>query len=128
MTLLLDTHAMLWFFWDDPQLSSRARASIEDPLNHKLVSLATCWEVAIKASLGKLELGEPCFSYLQRELALNNFQLLATSLAHVTAVEGLPLHHRDPFDRLLASQAMQEGIPLVSADPIFDSYGVNRLW
>jgi PIN domain nuclease of toxin-antitoxin system len=127
-SLLLDTHAMLWFFWNDPQLSVHAKALIEDADNRKLVSIASCWEVAIKVGLGKLDLGEPSRSFLPREIARNNFQLLPISLGHVTMVEGLVAHHRDPFDRLLVAQAMTESLPLVSADGIFDQYGVNRLW
>jgi PIN domain nuclease of toxin-antitoxin system len=127
-SLLLDTHTMLWFFWNDPQLSVHAKALIEDADNRKLVSIASCWEVAIKVGLGKLDLGEPTRSFLPREIARNNFQLLPISLGHATMVEGLVAHHRDPFDRLLVAQAMTEGLPLVSTDGIFDQYGINRLW
>jgi PIN domain nuclease of toxin-antitoxin system len=127
-SLLLDTHTMLWFFWNDPQLSAPAKALIEDADNRKLVSIASCWEVAIKVGLGKLDLGEPSRSFLPREIARNNFQLLPISLGHATMVEGLVAHHRDPFDRLLVAQAMTEGLPLVSTDGIFDQYGINRLW
>jgi len=127
-TLLLDAHTMLWFFWDDPQLSARAKALIEDANNRKLVSIATCWEIAIKVGLGKLDLGEPSRSFLPREIARNNFELLPISLAHATAVEELAAHHRGPFDRLLVAQAMAEGLPLVSADGVFDQYGVSRVW
>src|SRR5262249_19186610 len=99
--LLLDTQAMLWFFWDDPQLSDRARTLIEDADNQKLVSVASCWEIAIKVGIGKLQLGEPSRSFLTREITRNNFELLSITLTHATMVEGLPFHHRDPFDRLL---------------------------
>ena len=127
-SLLLDAHTMLWFFWDNPQLSTRAKALIEDANNRKLVSIATCWEIAIKVGLGKLDLGEPSRSFLPREIARNNFELLPISLAHATMVEGLVPQHRDPFDRLLVAQAMTEGLPLVSADGVFDQYGISRLW
>lgn len=127
-TLLLDTHAMLWFFWDDPQLSADAKAAIEDPNNRKLVSVASCWEVAIKVGLGKLDLGESSRTFLLREIARNNFELLNITLDHATTVEGLPLHHRDPFDRLLIAQSMAEDLQVVGADPSFDAYGVKRLW
>ena len=126
--LLLDTQAMLWFFWDDPQLSADAKASIEDADNRKLVSIASCWEVAIKVGLGKLDLGESSRSFLPREIARNNFELLPISLEHAITVEGLPLHHRDPFDRMLIAQAMVEGLTTVGADAVFDQYGVARLW
>jgi PIN domain nuclease of toxin-antitoxin system len=127
-SLLLDTHTMLWFFWDDAQLSAPAMRLIEDVENRKLVSIASCWEIAIKVGLGKLNLGEPTRSFLPREIARNNFELLPISLGHATMVEGLVPHHRDPFDRLLVAQAMAEGLPLVSADGVFDQYGITRLW
>lgn len=127
-TLLLDTHAMLWFFWDDPQLSVNAKAAIEHPNNRKLVSTASCWEVAIKINLGKLDLGESSRTFLPREIAQNNFEMLNITLEHATAVEDLPQHHRDPFDRLIVAQAMVENLQLVSADVTFDAYGIQRLW
>ena len=75
MSLLLDTHTMLWFFWDDPKLSSNAKMVIEDANNRKLVSIASCWEIAIKVGLGKLDLGEPSRSFLSREIARNKVVL-----------------------------------------------------
>lgn len=128
-SLLLDTHAFLWFCWDHPQLSPNAKVLIEEPNNRKLVSIASCWEIAIKVGLGKLDLGESSRDFLNRELARNNFELLPISLDHATAVESLPLHHRDPFDRLLIVQASSENLNIVSADAIFDrKYGITRLW
>jgi PIN domain nuclease of toxin-antitoxin system len=126
--ILLDSHAFLWFVWDDPLLSPAAKQRIEDPANHKWVSVASCWEIAIKAGLGKLRLGEPATTFLPRELATNHFSLLRIELAHATLVETLPPHHKDPFDRLLVAQAVIEKLPLVSADDLFDEYGVTRLW
>jgi PIN domain nuclease of toxin-antitoxin system len=128
MNLLLDSHTLLWFVWDDPQLSAAARTLIVDPSNRKLVSLASCWEIAIKVSIGKLSLGEPCATFLPREITQNNFELLPIELRHATAVETLPHHHRDPFDRLLVTQALLEQLPIVSTDGVFDSYGVTRMW
>jgi PIN domain nuclease of toxin-antitoxin system len=126
--LLLDTHAVLWFFWDDPLLSSAAKQAIESADNRKLVSIASCWEIAIKSGLKKLHLGEPSRSFLMQELSRNNFELLAITFDHATLVEGLASHHRDPFDRLLVAQATAEQLPIVSADPIFEQYGVARVW
>jgi PIN domain nuclease of toxin-antitoxin system len=128
MNLLLDTHTLLWFVWDDPKLSATARALIVDPANRKFVSVASCWEIAIKTSISKLSLGEPARTFLPREINRNNFDLLPITLDHATAVEGLPFHHRDPFDRLLIAQAVAEPLPLVSGDAVLDSYGVTRLW
>jgi len=128
MILLLDTQALLWFVWDDPQLSAVAKGLIEDPDNRKLVSIASCWEIAIKVSIGKLNLGEPSRTFLGREITDNNFELLPISLEHATAVETLPFHHRDPFDRLLIAQAILENAPILSADSAFDPYPITRLW
>src|SRR5262245_24999504 len=128
MKLLLDTHTLLWFVWNDPQLSATARRVIEDPANQKLVSMASCWEIAIKVSIGKLNLGEPSRSFLRREIASNHFDSLPISFEHATEVETLPFHHRDPFDRLLIAQALLETLSIVSADTAFDPYGVTRLW
>ncbi len=109
MNLLLDTHALLWFLDDDPQLVPTAKSLIEDPANRKHVSVATCWEIAIKAGLKKLELGEPAITFLTRELATNRFELLGIELAHATFVETLPPHHKDPFDRLLVAHGASRG-------------------
>ncbi len=128
MNLLLDTHTLLWFLDESPLLQPTARVLIENPANLKWVSIASCWEIAIKAGLGKLSLGEPATTFLPRELATNHFTLLGIELAHATCVENLPAHHKDPFDRLLVAQALVENMPLVSADAVFDQYGVTRLW
>jgi len=127
-SLLLDTHAVLWFFWDDPRLSERAKSLIEDANTRKYISIASCWEIAIKASLHKLELGEPSRVFLPREIARNNFELLPITLDHSVRIEELPTHHRDPFDRMLIVQSESESLPIVSLDAIFDQYGVKRLW
>ncbi len=128
MNLLLDTHSLLWFLNEDPHLVPNAKALIEDSLNRKFVSMATCWEIAIKVGLKKLDLGEPVSTFLPRELLVNKFDLLHIELVHALHVEKLPRHHRDPFDRLLISQSIIEKIAIVSSDDKFDSYGVVRLW
>jgi PIN domain nuclease of toxin-antitoxin system len=128
MMLLLDTHTLLWYLRDDPLLSPRAKALIEDPNHRKLVSIASCWELAIKAGLGKMTFTEPVRTLIEREVPANNLEFLPISLDHATAVEGLPLHHKDPFDRLLIAQAIIEGIPIVSIDLAFDPYAVQRIW
>jgi PIN domain nuclease of toxin-antitoxin system len=128
VTLLLETHTFLWFCQDDPALSAAAKALVEDPASRKLVSVASCWEIAIKAGLGKLILGEPSATYIPNALAQTGFELLAISLAHATAVESLPLHHKDPFDRLIIAQASIEVLPIVSMDMALDPYGITSLW
>jgi PIN domain nuclease of toxin-antitoxin system len=128
MTLLLDTHTFLWFCQNAPSLSAKAKTLLEDASHRKVVSLASCWEIAIKAGLGKLTLGEPSEKYIVNALSRTGFELLPISLAHVTAVEQLPSHHKDPFDRLLIAQTQIDGMSLVSSDVAFDRYGVARLW
>jgi PIN domain nuclease of toxin-antitoxin system len=128
VNLLLDAHAFLWFLDNDAQLSVTAKRLIEDPANRKYVSMASCWEIAIKVGLRKLDLGEPATTFLPRELAANHFDVLGIELRHATFVETLPQHHRDPFDRLLIAQSLIEAIPVVGVDVAFDKYGVRRIW
>ncbi len=128
MNLLLDTHSLLWFLNEDPQLVPNAKALIEDSFSRKFVSMASCWEITIKIGLNKLDLGEPVATFLPRELLVNKFDLLHIELVHALHVEKLPRHHRDPFDRLLVAQSMIEKIAIVSSDEKFDSYDVVRLW
>ena len=128
MRLLLDTHAFLWWVQDAPELSKKARASIADPDNECLLSLASCWEIAIKVSLGKLTLPNPIERFVPEQLAANRFRQLDIGFRHVARVAGLTFHHRDPFDRLLAAQALEETLTVVTADPVFRRYGVKRIW
>jgi PIN domain nuclease of toxin-antitoxin system len=128
MKLLLDAHTFLWFVWGDAHLSATAKGLIVTATNQKLLSAATFWEIAIKVSIGKLNLGEPYASFMPREIARNSIDLLPVSVEHAAAVSVLPFHHRDPFDRMLIAQAMVEGIPVVSADSVFDLYPITRLW
>lgn len=126
MTILLDTNAFLWWITDAPRLSARARKAIAG--SSCLLSIASCWEMAIKASLGHLDVPSPLSSFLQQQLEVNGFHLLPVSLEHAAAVRDLRFHHRDPFDRLIAAQARHEEIPIVTKDPIFRDYGVKRIW
>ena len=128
MTLLLDTHAFLWFILDDPKLSEDAKKLISDGDNMALVSPATYWEIAIKISIGKYALPEPYAVFMERELSMNDFTILPIEPKHTAVLTKLPFHHRDPFDRLLIAQAVTEAIPLVSIDSRFDAYPVSRLW
>lgn len=128
MRLLLDTHAFLWFIGGDAQLSAAARSAIEDAGNEKFLSAASVWEMAIKVSLKKLQLVEPFDVLVPREIGGNGFLYLPIEVPHTVAVTGMPFHHRDPFDRMLAAQALTESMAFLSADPAFDAYGVNRIW
>ena len=128
MRLLLDTHAVLWWADDSRALSKRARAAIGDPQNECLVSLASCWEIAIKLSLDKLRIAMPIERFLPELFAANAFRQLPIDFRHVARVARLPFHHRDPFDRLLVAQASEEGVAIVSSDPVFRKYGLKRIW
>jgi len=126
--LLLDTHALLWFIVDDAKLSPKARAAIADPRNERLLSPICLLEIALKARLGKLSLSRLFGAMFPTQLTLNRIALLPIEVSHLEPLTLMPMIHRDPFDRLLASTAVVEGVVLVSADATFDSYGVNRLW
>ena len=126
MTVLLDTHTFLWWVSDSPKLSRRARKVIAE--SRCLLSVASCWEMAIKASLGKLEVPAPLHRFLQQQIEVNGFELLPIALEHAAGVRELPFHHRDPFDRLIAVQAREQEIPLVTIDPVFTKYGAKRIW
>lgn len=128
MNVLLDTHALIWFYQGDPAMSAAARAVILDPANRALVSAASYWETAIKIGTGKLVLAEPFLDFVQHAITDNGFQILHIDARHCDAMIGLPYHHRDPFDRILIAQADSEQVPILSADTIFDSYPVRRIW
>jgi PIN domain nuclease of toxin-antitoxin system len=126
--VLLDTHTFLWFVTADPKLSPAAERLIVDGGNEVLLSVASIWEIAIKVSIGRLPLPEPVDTFIPEHTRRNHITLLPIEPRHVFEVARLPLHHRDPFDRLLIVQAAVEGLPLVSADSVFDSYPVKRVW
>ena len=127
MTLLLDTHVFLWWLDDNPRLGPRSRAAIADPDSTVWVSAATAWEIAIKTGLGRLEMSEPPEDVLPREIERGDFRPLAILVEHALAVRTLPLHHRDPFDRLLIAQAMAEELRLITADRAFAHYNVSLI-
>jgi PIN domain nuclease of toxin-antitoxin system len=126
--LLLDTHALLWFYLGDPQLSSGARAAISDPAHVKLVSPASYWELAIKISLGKYLLTETYDQFIQHAIFDNGFAILPVEPRHTAVLVALPHHNKDPFDRLLVAQALTESLSLVSGDLVLDKYPITRLW
>lgn len=128
MNILLDAHAFLWFVADDPRLSNKARVLIEAEDSQPFLSVARLWEMAIKISIGKLEVDQPFGDFISHQLTLNGIGVLSLSLEHISAIATLPFHHRDPFDRLIAVQAKIEQMPLVGADPMFDTYEIERVW
>ena len=125
---LLDTHAFLRMTSAPDRLGPKARAVIDDPASRLLLSVASVWEMAIKRSLGKLELPAPLPSFLKRQLHATRTELLDVQAEHALEVDELPWHHRDPFDRLLVAQARFEGLTLLSRDAAFDGYDVPRSW
>jgi len=127
--LLLDTHAFLWAISDDPRLSDCARKLYLASNNRLHFSVASVWEMAIKCSLGKLTLAKPLRAFLDEQLPINHIKMLNIHRGHAERVESLPLHHRDPFDRLLVAQATYERMPLLSCDATLDHYaGLQRVW
>ena len=128
MRLLLDTHTFLWWVNDATELSTKARKAITSVENQCFLSLASCWEMSIKVSLNKLRLTQPIERFVPEHLAANEFRLLGIEFSHIARTGALPFHHRDPFDRLLAAQALSEDLAIASADPIFRHYGIKRVW
>ena len=121
MDLLLDTHAVIWWLADDAKLTARQRSAIQDKRNTCFISAATVWEISIKAAIGKLAIEGDYMKQLRSE----GFIELPIRWAHARAVQELPLHHRDPFDRLLVAQAALEGMSLVSSDEFVAKYDVR---
>lgn len=128
MRLLLDTHTFLWWVNDSAELSRRARTAVGHHGHDCFLSVASAWEMAIKVSIGKLELPAAVERFVEEQLAANRIRTLPIELRHVARAGTLPFHHRDPFDRLLAAQALEEKMSLVTADPVFRRYGVKRVW
>ena len=123
MRLLLDTHALIWWNSDYRQLQTKTFEAILDGQNQVFVSIVAPWEIAIKQKTGKLNTPD----INQRELEDSGFTLLPISLDHVDIIRSLPLHHRDPFDRIMIAQAMVEGLTFVTRDRHFDAYDVDIL-
>ena len=128
MKYLLDTHTVLWFWWNDPRLSSVALRTISDPKHEKLVSLATPWEVGIKVSRKKLDVGGPPGDFFRQYMGPSLFTWLPFRMEHFNAVATLPFYHKDPFDRILVAQSLSENIPIIGADTQLDAYGATRIW
>ncbi|MEA5564566.1 type II toxin-antitoxin system VapC family toxin [Anabaena sp. UHCC 0399] len=128
MMWLIDTHTFIWYVTDDSKLSNQVIKLINDENNQIFLIIASIWEIGIKQSLGKLNFNLPLKMFITQQMSLNNFSLLDIKISHVSTVSQLPLHHRDPFDRMLIAQAIAENIPILSADAIFDTYPIQRLW
>ena len=125
---MLDTHALIWSVDHDHLLSASAHAAITDSANDLLLSAGTIWEIGLKVGLKKLSLSIPYREWMNKAIADLGLTLLPISVEYADVQAGLPRRHGDPFDRLLAAQARVENIPLISSDPVFDRYGLTRIW
>ena len=128
MNLLLDSHAFVWMHEQPHKLSVKVASEILNPANQIYLSAASVWELQIKIALGKFKFNDTFTNVIAEELQTNGLQILPVNLSHALYLENLPLHHKDPFDRLLISQAIVENMILVSADPKFSDYPVSLLW
>jgi PIN domain nuclease of toxin-antitoxin system len=127
MRLLLDTQVFLWFLSDEARIPEDARTAIESASNAVLVSAVSVWEIAIKASIGRLQISHADVVKLPRLIEATGFDDLPVDARHASAVVALPMHHRDPFDRLLVAQARVEDLTLVTTDPAIRAYDVRVL-
>jgi len=128
MRVLIDTHVFIWWTSDVKKLSSRVHDLLLDPSTEAILSMVSIWEMQIKLSLGKLQFRTALSELVDNEINRNRIELLSLSLSHIYALSNLPHHHRDPFDRILIAQSMDEDLQILSIDEKFDAYGVNRLW
>ena len=131
MRYLLDSHTLLWYISGSAELSLKARSIIGEENNDLYVSIASLWEISIKYGLGKLEI-KGSYESIADDLTENDIEILPISFAHTKVLATLPLYHKDPFDRILVSQALSENIDIVSKDEIFDRYfkgeAIGRIW
>lgn len=127
MIALADTHALRWWLDDPDKLSPAARTFLTDKSNSLVISTVVPWELAIKCNAGKLDV-RPVLDRWEEMLEVQCFSELPIDSGHAIRAGLLPRHHRDPFDRMLAAQAQATGWPIISGDPVFDTYGVRRIW
>lgn len=128
MRLLLDTHTLLWSADDPSKLGTTALSALNDPTNDLLISAATIWELSIKVGLQKLTLTMPFRKWMETAMADLELGILPITVEYADRQASLPPLHRDPFDRLMIAQSLVSGIPIISTDTAFDSYGVARIW
>ena|SRR5690349_10192697 len=127
MKLLLDTHIFIWWADQPEKLSPLVLSALQDEANELLLSVASVWEMQIKIQLGKLKLSLPLKELVNKQQEINDLSVSPVALTHVLGVGALPFHHKDPFDRLLIAQSIEEGFTLVSADSHFSAYSVKLL-
>ncbi len=128
MKFLLDTHTFLWALRSPDDIADRARAIIAEPRSELLISIVIPWEMAIKSRVGKLKNVSNLLEDFESQVTAGDFRIVETSIRQVIRSGALPLHHKDPFDRLLIAQALDLDVPIISRDSTFDLYGVRRIW
>ena len=128
MSLLLDSHTFVWVHEEPRKLSQKVVAEIKNPANDLFLSVASVWELQIKIQIGKFKFNDTLENIINEQQRINGIQILPINLSHALYLKNLPLHHKDPFDRLLISQAIVENMILVSADPKFSMYQATLLW
>ena len=128
LAVLLDTHVFLWINASPQRLSDSVRSMIVDPAQDVLFSAVSSWEISIKYATGRLNLPEPPVGYVPSRIASANLTAIAIEHSHTLQAGALPMHHRDPFDRLLIAQARELGVPLLTSDMSFDQYEVEIIW
>ncbi len=128
MKLLLDTHAFIWINEESPQLSEKVKTLFCAEENEIYLSIASAWEIQIKAQLGKLDLQIPIKELIDNNIKENKIRLLQISLSHIEHLEKLPLYHKDPFDRIIIAQAIVENLTVISLDNAFANYAVSTIW
>jgi|SRR5271166_664407 len=126
MKVLIDTHVLLWGIQDAAKVSDRVRTLL--PAADVWISVVSLWEIIAKVQIGKLTLPTPVGDYLAGKLTMNGVSVLPLTFAHVRRLEEIPLHHRDPFDRILVAQSLEENLPLVTSDTAFKNYSVRLIW
>jgi PIN domain nuclease of toxin-antitoxin system len=126
MRVLIDTQVLLWGLQNEQRLSRRVQTLL--PVADVWISVASLWEIITKVQIGKLALPAPVGDYLPAKLKANGILVLPITFDHVKHVEGLPLHHRDPFDRILIAQSLEEKLPVITSDPLFARYLVEVIW
>jgi PIN domain nuclease of toxin-antitoxin system len=128
MKLLLDTHTFLWLNDNSEQLSQTVKDLCDSGAHEFYLSMATPWEMQIKSQLGKLSLAMPIEELVSKNRLENNINLLPIDLSHISYLEQLPQHHKDPFDRIIIAQAIVEGMTIVTVDHAFADYSVQIVW
>ncbi len=127
MRVLLDTHIFLWWDNDIDRLSEQAKSICQDSANTLILSVVSVWEMQIKQNLGKLDLRLPLSDLVEDQRKTNGIEILSITLPHVLALEALPRHHKDPFDRLLIAQSNVEDLNVLTIDPMFKQYDAKLI-